>query len=281
MPLTSPRFRWSSRLQQAEQNHPPMRRGESGQAVRLIQQAMMDLRIDPMTLSNKKYGSPDGIYGGETKRAVEKYQRHKHLSVDGVIGRHTMQALDHDLPHAGGNLPPLPAIASRYVVPGLVVARDQLAQGHDQLCWAYTYAMMNSWKRQQSVDARQLVADVGSKWLANFDANHGLNWADTSTFYSNAGMRVEPLMSFPIPVWTEMLRTYGPLAVHGLNSALLGGHVRMLYGVQGDGEPRTTTMLIMDPWHGAEYGEPFERFMAKYEGAGAQEGRTAQIAHFR
>lgn len=280
MALNSPRFRWSSRLQQAERNSPPMRRGERGQAVRLIQQSMIDLGIDPMTISIKRYGSPDGIYGNETKAAVRKYQQSKSLSQDGVVGRNTMRALDADLPGAGPQLPPLPSPATRYTVPGLVAARDQLRLGHNNLCWAYTYAMMMSWKRQQSVDARELVAAVGSKWVTKFDNNNQLAWSETSDFYRNAGMQVEPLMSFPIEAWAEMLRSYGPLSIHGLNNSLGGGHVRMLYGVQGDGDPRTTTMLILDPWHGADYGEAYEKFMAIYEGGGAQTGRTAQIGHF-
>jgi len=279
MALTSPRFRWNTRLSQAEQNNPPMRRGERSHACRLIQQSMIDLGIDPMTTTIKKYGSPDGIYGNETKATVKKYQMSKSLTSDGVTGRNTMRALDTDLPGAGPNLPPLPA-RSRYVVPGLVAARNQLRLGHSNLCWAYTYAMMVSWKRQQSVDARQLVADVGAKWLTNFDRNRGLGWSETTAFYRDAGMRVEPLMSFPISEWAEMLKSYGPLSIHGLNNSLGGGHVRMLYGIQGDGNPRSTTMLILDPWRGADYGESYEKFMAKYEGAGAQAGRTAQIGHF-
>jgi len=281
MALTSPRFKWNTRLQQAEKNSPPMRHGERGNAVRLIQQSMIDLGIDPMTISIRKYGSPDGIYGNETREAVKKYQAQKSppLKSDGIVGRNTMGALDTDLPGAGPHLPPLPS-KSRYVVPGLTVARDQLRLGHSNLCWAYTYAMMTSWKRQQSIDARQLVSDVGTTWLSKFDNNLALPWVETAAFYRSAGMRVEPLMSIPISQWAEMLRFHGPLAIHGLNNSLGGGHVRMLYGIQDDADARSTTMLILDPWRGAEYGESYEKFITKYEGAGTQVGRTAQIAHF-
>ena len=178
MALSSPRFRWSNRLQQVELNNPPMRHGEKGQAVRLIQQCMIDLSINPMTNSIKRYGSPDGIYGRETKVAVDSYQTSKRLSSDGVVGQNTMRALDVDLPNGGAHLPPLPT-QTRYVVPGLVAARDQLQLGHTNLCWAYTYAMMISWKRQQSVDARQLIANVGTRWLSRFDGNQILLWVDT------------------------------------------------------------------------------------------------------
>ncbi len=279
MALTSPRFRWSTRLQKAEMNNPPIRYGNRGNAVRIIQQSMIDLGISPMTNSIKKYGSPDGIYGNETKLAIKKYQGNKGLTSDGVVGQNTMRALDTDLPSGGPKLPPLPS-PSRYVVPGLVTARDQLRLGHSNLCWAYTYTMMVSWKRQQSVFARQLIDDVGAKWLTKFDANNALPWVETSLFYQNAGLRVEPMMSFPLSEWIQMLKWYGPLSIHGLNNSLGGGHVRMLYGVQDNGSESTTTMLILDPWRGADYGESYEKFLAKYEGAGGQVGRTAQIAHF-
>lgn len=279
MPLSSPRFRWSARLQQVERNSPAMRSGERGQPVRLIQQALINLGISPLTSSVSKYGSPDGIFGGETKSAVKKYQTSKLLSSDGVIGKNTMQALDTDLPNAGPSLPALPS-TSRFTVPGMMVARDQLKLGHSNLCWAYVYAMMVSWKRQQSVDARQLVADVGSSWVALFDSNQALPWVQTTNFYRAAGMRTEPLMSITAEVWAEMLKYHGPLTVHGLHSGLSGGHVRLVYGVQGDGDPKTTMMLILDPWGGQEYGESFERFTAKHEGAASQQGRTTQIGHF-
>lgn len=276
--LTSPRFSWSTRLQKVANNNPPMRYGERGNDVRLIQQALIDLRIHPMTNSIKKYGSPDGIYGSETKSAVKKYQKKIGFTDDGVIGQDTMQDLDSALPSIGGRLPTLPSITS-YVVPGLVVARDQLRLGQRNLCWAYTYAMMASWKRQQGTDARQLISDVGSKWLTYFDNNRPLPWSEFSMFYSSAGMRIEPMRSISISQWSQMLRTHGPLIIDGLNNSLGGGnsHIRMLYGVQ-DSVNMTTIMRILDPWGGTDYGESYENFLAKYEGTAGHP--TGQIAHF-
>jgi len=279
MPLTSPRFRWNARLQAAENNNPALKRRAQGTGVRLIQQSMIDLTISPMTASVRKYGSPDGIFGDETVAAVKKYQRNKNLKDDGIVGRNTMQALDTDLPGGGPKLPALPGV-NLFSVSGLVVARDQLRLGHSNLCWAYTYTMMMCWKNQQGFDARQLVANIGPSWLTHFDANLGLPRSLTTQFYTAAGLRVEALQSIPISEWGRMLRAYGPLAVHGLNNSLGGGHVRMLYGVRGDGEPEGTTMLIMDPWRGAEYGESYEKFIEKMSGSGAISGRTTQVGHF-
>jgi len=93
-------------------------------------------------------------------------------------------------------------------------------------------------------------------------------------------MSVEPMQSNPMSEWVELLRAYGPMTVHAVNNSLAGGHVRILYGVAGDGTPRGTTMMIVDPWNGRSYREPYEKFLAKYEGGGGQAARTAQLAHW-
>lgn len=279
MPLSSPRFSWNTRLQEVERNSPAMRRGESGHAVRLIQQSMIDLGIDPMTVSVKKYGTVDGIYGSETVQAVKKYQRSKRLGHDGVVGRHTMQALDADLPTGCKNLPPLPSI-QMYVVPGVIAIMDQVAGGHPMGCWAYSYAMMLSWKRRACFQASVAIGELGEPWVTRFNAEKGLSRADTAKFYHVAGMRVEPMQSFPMAHWIGLLRTYGPMTIHAVTNTLAGGHVRIIYGVMGDGTPRGTSMMIIDPWNGRKYSETFEKFLAKYEGGGAQAGRTAQLAHW-
>jgi len=60
MALTSPRFASNLRLQSAAMNNPPMRPGETGKAVALVQQALKDLGYR-MPISFAK-GVPDGIY---------------------------------------------------------------------------------------------------------------------------------------------------------------------------------------------------------------------------
>jgi len=283
MALKSPWFRWSSRLRQAEQNNPPMRAGEQSQSVRVIQQAMIQLGISHMPISIKKYGSPDGIFGTETKSAIKTYQEEHttiKLASDGVVGQKTMRALDADLSGGGPNLPPLPA-QGRYVVPGMVAARNQLTKNQTNLCWAYSYAMIVSWRRKQSLGVRDLISKIGPKWLAMFDLNKGLPWVEGKQFYNAAGLTTEPLQCFPVSRWTELLRKHGPLLMDTLNNSLARGHARMLYGVQGDGSPRGTTMLILDPWDGRDYGESYEKFIAKYDGvAGQATLRTALIAHY-
>jgi len=256
-----------------------MKKGESGHAVRLIQQSMIDLSIDPMTGSIRKHGTVDGIFGSETKKAIEKYQRGKTLSHDGIVGQNTMRALDTDLPNRAPNLPPLPT-ASIYTVPGAITIFDQVAGGHPMGCWAYSYAMMLSWKRRQSLQPAAAIAELGEPWVTTFTNNNGLSRSLTARFYREANMYTEPMQSYPLSEWSEMLRAYGPITIHAVTNSLAGGHVRIIYGVTGDGTPRGTQILIIDPWNGRRYTETYEKFLAKYEGGGGQAGRTAQLGHW-
>lgn len=279
MSLTSPRFRWNSRLQEVEQNSPAMKYGNRGHAVRLIQQSMIDLGVDSMTASIKKFGTVDGDFGRESKSAIKKYQRSKTLTGDGVVGRFTMRALDTDLPNAAENLPPLPA-HTRYTVPGAITVFDQVAGGHSMGCWAYSYTMMLSWKNKVTITPATALQNAGEPWNTTFTSNAGLSRTATKQFYQSVGMTVEPMQSYPLTEWAGLLQAYGPLTIHAVTGSLSGGHVRILYGVSGDDTPRGTNMQIIDPWNGRKYTETYEKFLAKYEGGGAQAGRTAQLGHW-
>lgn len=74
-----------------------LRRGDRGPAVRALQQALGDAghRV-----------AVDGVFGGETDRAVRAFQLRSGCAVDGVVGRETMAALDAAL--SGGGTTPRP-----------------------------------------------------------------------------------------------------------------------------------------------------------------------------
>jgi peptidoglycan hydrolase-like protein with peptidoglycan-binding domain len=91
--LRSLRFRSDSRFQAAANNRPPMRQGERGRGVQMLQKALIDLGF-PMPISTQRRVSPDGIYGSETTATVRKFQQKYGLKVDGVVGRNTMSRLD-------------------------------------------------------------------------------------------------------------------------------------------------------------------------------------------
>jgi len=92
--LRSPKLAGNARLQTAFDNSPAMRRGETGEPVRLVQE-LLDNNGFPLPLSFKKKQKFDGIFGAETERAVIGFQTKFHLSmIDGVVGRQTLRKLD-------------------------------------------------------------------------------------------------------------------------------------------------------------------------------------------
>ncbi len=277
MALNSPRFRWSQRLRQVENNNPPMRLGDRGHAVRLVQQSLIDLGVGALPVSVRKYGSPDGIYGRETRAAVHKFQSGQPgLVADGVVGRNTIRRLDTLLPNANPRLPALPSRA-RYIVPGI---KPAIAQPTNNVCWATAYTILRSWKDKTSYQISTVMDMVGAKYRRRFDNNQGLSWGDYPEFCRLARMRSEPLQCLPVSSWVELLRTYGLLFIGApWLPGPVGGHVRVLEGVTGDGNMGSTWMKIIDPWGGRRYPETLELFNAIYEDGGLQD-RKIQIAHF-
>ena len=98
MPLTSPRFRDHARLQSAAENNPPIRKGERGEAVAILQQALIDCGFAMPASTSNGTQTPDGIYGDETVTTVYKFQAREGLQRDGITGRDTLARLDQLFP---------------------------------------------------------------------------------------------------------------------------------------------------------------------------------------
>ena len=63
----------------------PLRRGSRNEAVRVLQRKLGEIGFDA--------GTPDGIFGKMTTRAVKRYQRAHNLKVDGIVGPSTWAKL--------------------------------------------------------------------------------------------------------------------------------------------------------------------------------------------
>lgn len=125
MRLTSPRFNTNARLQNTANNNPTMKYGSKGLYVRHVQQALIDLG-HPLPKSTKKFNTPDGIFGGETKKKVFDFQKKQRLTnlrfgVDGIVGEQTMDVFDRLL-RTPVTLPPIPTVG------GLTDLNANLAQ---------------------------------------------------------------------------------------------------------------------------------------------------------
>lgn len=96
MAFFSAHFSFNERLASAQLNAPPLKYGDFGYPVRLVQQALIDLGYkDRLKISIEQHGTPDGIYGGETKEAVRKFQSDEKLvSKDGIVGTNTITRMD-------------------------------------------------------------------------------------------------------------------------------------------------------------------------------------------
>jgi len=92
--MRAPRFVRHPRLQSAEQNAPPLKRGERSDAVRVLQQALIDLGFAMPKSKPLQAADPDGIFGAETEAAVITFQRRQALKPDGIAGRITLGRLD-------------------------------------------------------------------------------------------------------------------------------------------------------------------------------------------
>jgi peptidoglycan hydrolase-like protein with peptidoglycan-binding domain len=102
--LTSPKFRNSQRLQAAANNAPLLKSPEQGEAVRLLQEALVSLGYSfPQSMTG---GRLDGIYGNETVQKVAQFQRAQGMMADGIAGKNTLLRLDALIGGSGGGSQP-------------------------------------------------------------------------------------------------------------------------------------------------------------------------------
>lgn len=102
MPLKAIRFIGEPTLEACLAGKATLRIGAKGEAVRRIQQALMDLDFQLLQ-------GADGKFGPETKQALIAFQKKRTKLVDGVVGKETMAALDAAFPVGGGTGSATPA----------------------------------------------------------------------------------------------------------------------------------------------------------------------------
>lgn len=88
--LRSSRFKGDEILEACYDNKRVLQRGDSGSAVRKVQQALIFLDFPVPEVG------ANGIFGGETELAVRSYQESRGLKVDGIIGSETIGSLDEE-----------------------------------------------------------------------------------------------------------------------------------------------------------------------------------------
>jgi len=94
MALRAGRFSGNSRLQQASNSNPSMKQGEKGEAVAIVQQALVDLGFGMPRTTKNGHTLTDGVFGEETANIIRQFQKKYGLVVDGIAGRQTLAKLD-------------------------------------------------------------------------------------------------------------------------------------------------------------------------------------------
>ncbi len=94
MPLSTARFSQNDRLRKASENAPPLKPGERGEGVAIVQLALIDLGFRMPNSTAGGAALPDGIFGPETQSTVIAFQRANGLAPDGIVGRLTLTALE-------------------------------------------------------------------------------------------------------------------------------------------------------------------------------------------
>lgn len=116
MALSSFKFKNNTRLQNAAKNRPPIKLGEIGPGVQLLQEVLVALGY-PLPKSTKPEGTMDGIYGVETKGAILAFQGNHSLVTDGSTGENTLKQIDILLPYTNIPIKPDPKLKSSSSVP--------------------------------------------------------------------------------------------------------------------------------------------------------------------
>jgi ABC-type bacteriocin/lantibiotic exporter with double-glycine peptidase domain len=105
-------------------------------------------------------------------------------------------------------------------------------------CWAASLAMVVSFRDS----AMYAVEDIASE--AGMDVFSGYKWAQIQNAVSKWSLKQEGSECAPPSFWAGLLRTFGPLWVVEIGAPT---HAVVVTGMQGDGTPENTTVVINNP----------------------------------
>lgn len=94
MDLICARFSSNPDIVKASENRAPLKFGMTGEAIKILQMALIDLGSDLPISTRKREALPDGIFGKETLQSTIAFQRLSGLAPDGIVGAKTIEKLD-------------------------------------------------------------------------------------------------------------------------------------------------------------------------------------------
>jgi GH24 family phage-related lysozyme (muramidase) len=153
-----------------------------------------------------------------------------------------------------------------YSVPGVLPI---IAQPTPMTCWAAVITMMYSWKNSISLPIRDALGRIDSRFVAMFDANHGLDGNSANDLYNAAGLVQLNGFNPTIEGWLSLLQKYGPLYVDVGYATGTTTHAIIVSGISDDGTPAGTSITYIDPIGGNTVTISFKDFLVKYEAQSA------------
>lgn len=245
----SPRFQTpriskavAERLKKALNNRPALARPERHEAVKVLQQALIDLGDWRVLLPD----GATGVYDMQTEDAVRAFQKaYKLVSHDGKAGNETLGRLDKLY-----SVPDPPADEDVLFCPGAINI-PRIKQPDPNSCWATTATMMYFWKHNPT-DVPGTIPDIRiryvldhsgpgkDKWLQTYTARTGLPSQDNVPLLRD-GLHMQLVSSRPdaqffhqTGFWTSNLRR-SPMAVNTLRPVFGAGpnnHFLIVFGIK-------------------------------------------------
>jgi peptidoglycan hydrolase-like protein with peptidoglycan-binding domain len=221
MPLTNPLFLGNARIRNAAENSPPMRRGErDGEAVRILQNALIGVGAATMRRSIRSDGILDGDYGGETVAGVGRFQAmtgqaDEGRNGDGIAGRLTWQALDERAPKepVSVSVTPTPVVTPR------AETAETLGPGAIQLPSASV--LLREYRRFREVQGLPCGQDVTNQCAVRMSV--ALMRADIGFYFDRTRIRYTHSASN---------RRCGTGAAHNASASRLIGYLRGVWTFQ-------------------------------------------------
>jgi hypothetical protein len=260
--LKSPRFAENPRMEAVYDNSPAMRQGEHGDAVKLVQQALIDDGFE-MPISTRKTGEPDGIFGNETYKIVWQFQEKHQLGKDGVVGRNTLGKLDELSPNSAtnpeqqtGDIQTQPSAPDKI---WYMLSVPPVVQQPGYTCWA---AALSSWLSAMKLDSKT-VRDIvwrytGSACIDSQD--NSLHYKTAEEVFAEWGVHFTKYSTHGSVTYNELkslLKRHGHLIMAETGNAM--GHARVVYGVGIDDkkQPNPNYFSVMDPLDAQYKNVPF------------------------
>lgn len=257
----------AERLKKALNNAPPLAMKESGEAVKALQNALLDLQHPSIKIPD----GATGYFGQQTHEALVAFQRiAKLVRHDGLAGNETLGHLDKL--YLSGKPPddfgPTDDDEITYCPFHMMIPR--LKQPSTSVCWATAAAMVYYWRYPAEMmrapkEIHEFIKYVlrgrphePKKWLQKYGDNEGLFGPDNSIFYNDEmGMKhagSSPHEDYGLAFWTGKLKK-GPMVL--ISARLVGtetleAHALVVIGIRRFSADNMPSVFVIDPWDGQD-----------------------------